>query len=227
LGLSAVILVTGLYEFVVNEYEDDLGRTYPELAQDSYVYDKQGKKIGEIPAAESRETVGRPGFGEHLPQAVVAAIRALAGREGSFNLPLDARRQPGSSFKLIVLAAALREKISPESTYVFKELSFTCQERDYVVANYESVERGEISVAEAMAESDNTAFVQLAADVGLQNVVETAETLGITTPVEPYPSTAIGGLGVDVSPLDMASAYSTFPAAASTASRTRSSASSG
>jgi penicillin-binding protein 1A len=71
LGLSAVILVTGLYEFVVNEYEDDLGRTYPELAQDSYVYDEQGKKIGEIPAAESRETVGRPGFGEHLPQAVV------------------------------------------------------------------------------------------------------------------------------------------------------------
>jgi hypothetical protein len=63
LGLSAVILVTGLYEFVVNEYEDDLGRTYPELAQDSYVYDEQGKKIGEIPAAESRETVGRPGFG--------------------------------------------------------------------------------------------------------------------------------------------------------------------
>ena len=72
LGLSAVILVTGFYEFVVNEYEDDLGRTYPELAQDSYVYDEQGKKIGEIPAAESRETVGRPGFGEHLPQAVVA-----------------------------------------------------------------------------------------------------------------------------------------------------------
>src|ERR687894_1191888 len=72
LGLSAVILVTGLYEFVVNEYENDLGRTYPELAQDSYVYDEQGKKIGEIPAAESRETVGRPGFGEHLPQAVVA-----------------------------------------------------------------------------------------------------------------------------------------------------------
>ena len=138
------------------------------------------------------------------------AIRALAGREGSFNLPLDARRQPGSSFKPIVLAAALREKISPESTYVSKELSFTFQERDYVVANYESVERGEISVAEAMAESDNTVFVQLAADVGLQNVVETAETLGITTPVEPYPSTAIGGLGVDVSPLDMASAYSTF-----------------
>jgi membrane peptidoglycan carboxypeptidase len=56
--LAAVILVTGLYVFVANEYEDDLDRTYPELAQDSYVYDAQGTKIGEIPAAESRETVG-------------------------------------------------------------------------------------------------------------------------------------------------------------------------
>jgi membrane peptidoglycan carboxypeptidase len=71
-GLAAVILVTGLYVFVANEYEDDLGRTYPELAQDSYVYDAQGKKIGEIPAAESRETVGRAGLGEYLPEAVVA-----------------------------------------------------------------------------------------------------------------------------------------------------------
>ena len=61
-----------------------------------------------------------------------------------------------------------------------------------------------------MVESDNTVFVQLAADVGLKKVVDTADRLGITTPVEPYPSTAIGGLGAGVSPLDMAAAYSTF-----------------
>ncbi len=88
------------------------------------------------------------------------AIRALAGQEGSFNLPLDARRQPGSAFKPIVLAAALKENISPQSTYVSRELDFCFQEKDYVIGNYESVERGEISVSEAMAESDNTVFVQ-------------------------------------------------------------------
>ena len=66
------MLVACLYLFVTNEYEADLDRTYPELAQDSYVYDADGKKIGEIPAIESRETVGRAGLGEHLPGAVVA-----------------------------------------------------------------------------------------------------------------------------------------------------------
>jgi membrane peptidoglycan carboxypeptidase len=138
------------------------------------------------------------------------AIRALAGQKGEFNLPLDARRQPGSSFKPIVLAAALKDDISPESTYISRELTFDFEDEYYEVHNYDYIERGQISVADAMAESDNTVFVQLAADVGLDDVVETAQDLGITSPVDPYPSTAIGGLGTGVSPLDMASAYSTF-----------------
>jgi penicillin-binding protein 1A len=138
------------------------------------------------------------------------AIRALAGQEGDFNLALDARRQPGSSFKPIVLATALKQDISPESTYISHDLTFDFEDEYYEIHNYDYIERGEISVSDAMAESDNTVFVQLAADVGLDNVVEAAEDLGITTPVDPYPSTAIGGLGSGVSPLDMASAYSTF-----------------
>ena len=138
------------------------------------------------------------------------AIRALAGQEGDFNLALHARRQPGSTFKPFVLAAALKEGVSPESTYYSEALNFSFQDEYYAIENYDSVERGEISIREAMAESDNTVFVQLAADVGLERVARTARDLGITTEVEAYPSTAIGGLGEGVSPLDMASAYSTF-----------------
>jgi membrane peptidoglycan carboxypeptidase len=138
------------------------------------------------------------------------AIRALAGQEGDFNLALHARRQPGSSFKPFVLAAALKKDVSPESTYFSQDLNFSFQDEYYAIENYDSVERGEISIREAMAESDNTVFVQLAADVGLDAVARTAKDLGITTEVEAYPSTAIGGLGEGVSPLDMASAYSTF-----------------
>jgi membrane peptidoglycan carboxypeptidase len=138
------------------------------------------------------------------------AIRALAGQAEGFNLPLDARRQPGSAFKPIVLAAALKEDISPESVYVSHELNFRFLNEYYVINNYDFVERGEISVRDAMAESDNTVFVQLAADVGLERVVRTARAMGIRSPIEPYPSTAIGGLGTGVSPLEMASAYATF-----------------
>ncbi len=141
------------------------------------------------------------------------AIKVLYGQEEEFNLALDARRQPGSSFKPMVLAAALKQNISPDTVYVSKDLNVDFQGVDYPVTNYEYVERGPITVGDAMVESDNTVFVQFALDVGLQNVADTAEALGVTTPVEPYPSTAIGGLGVGVSVLDMASAYATFAGA--------------
>ena len=140
------------------------------------------------------------------------AIRALAGQAGGFNLALDARRQPGSSFKPFVLAAALKRNISPASVYTSHDLNIRFQDEYYAIENYDSVERGDISLAEATAESDNTVFVQLAMDVGLERVAKTARAMGIKSPVEPYPSTAIGGLGVGVSPLEMASAYGTFAA---------------
>jgi penicillin-binding protein 1A len=138
------------------------------------------------------------------------AIRALAGEAEGFNLALDARRQAGSSFKPFVLAAALKRNISPESIYVSQDLYIRFLNEYYAIENYDSVERGPITLETAIAESDNTVFVQLAMDVGLENVVKTARDLGIDSPLDPYPSTAIGGLGVGVSPLEMTSAYATF-----------------
>jgi penicillin-binding protein 1A len=68
----AAVLVAGLYLFVVREYGERLDQRYPELAQDSYIYDVNGDRIGEFEVEESRETVGFEDFGEHLPRAVVA-----------------------------------------------------------------------------------------------------------------------------------------------------------
>ncbi|HEV8044763.1 MAG TPA: transglycosylase domain-containing protein, partial [Rubrobacter sp.] len=141
------------------------------------------------------------------------AIKALAGQEDDFNLALDARRQPGSSFKPFVLATALKEFVSPATTYYLSHsLSIEYESGTYEVRNYDGVERGRISLDTAMTESDNTVFVQLAMDLGLENVTDTADKMGLTTPVDPYPATAIGGLGTGVSALEMASAYATFAA---------------
>ena len=141
------------------------------------------------------------------------AIRTLAGQEDDFNLALDARRQPGSAFKPFVLATALKEFVSPESTYYLSHnLSVAYESGTYDVQNYDGVERGRISLDRATTESDNTVYVQLAMDLGLQNVIGTAAAMGVTTPVDPYPASAIGGLGTGVSALEMASAYATFAA---------------
>src|ERR687897_336448 len=145
------------------------------------------------------------------------AVRAMVGGSDfdqvKFNLATQAHRQAGSSFKPFVYAEAIEQGISPETTYVSKHLEVPMgpYERPYVVDNYDFIERGPITLEKAMADSDNTVFVQLALDVGLENVVEEAHEMGITSEVEAYPSTAIGGLGEGVTPLEMASAYSTLP----------------
>jgi penicillin-binding protein 1A len=144
------------------------------------------------------------------------AVRAMVGgsdfEQVKFNLATQAHRQAGSSFKPFVLAEAIDQGISPETLYVSKDLSIDMGENAerYEVSNYDFIERGPITLAKAMADSDNTVFVQLALDLGLQNIVEMAHEIGVQTEVDAYPSTAIGGLRVGVTPLEMASAYSTF-----------------
>lgn len=144
------------------------------------------------------------------------AVRALVGgsdfSEVKFNLATQAERQPGSAFKTFVLAEAIKRGISPEETeYVSEELKIERERaEDYEVRNYDDIERGPITIEKAIAASDNTVFVQLALDLGLEGVVEMAHKMGIEADLSPYPAIAIGGLTTGVSPLEMSSAYSTL-----------------
>ncbi|CAN5668532.1 PBP1A family penicillin-binding protein [soil metagenome] len=145
------------------------------------------------------------------------AVRAMVGGSDfddvQFNLATQAKRQPGSTFKMFVLAEAIKQGISLDTVYESKFLQIPLPESDevYEVDNYDSIRRGEIDLRTAIAQSDNTVFVQLALDLGMERVIETAEAMGIQANLEPYPATAIGGLGEGVSPQEMASAYSTLP----------------
>ena len=144
------------------------------------------------------------------------AVRAMVGGSDfdqvKFNLATQAHRQAGSSFKPFVYAEAINEGISPRTMYISRHLSIDMGEnaKPYEVDNYDFIHRGPITLEKALADSDNTVFVQLALDLGLQRVVEMANELGVDTEIDAYPATAIGGLRVGVTPLEMASAYSTF-----------------
>lgn len=146
------------------------------------------------------------------------AVRAMVGgsdfEKVKFNLATQGKRQPGSSFKGFVLAEAIDQGISPESVYESKNLNIPLppgsSEPYYEVSNYGNIVRGPITIEEATAQSDNTVFVQLALDLGMENVVEMAHKMGIESELDPFPATAIGGLRIGVNALEMASAYSTF-----------------
>ena len=159
-------------------------------------------------------TAGDPSASLVSVEPSTGAVKAVVGgsdfEQVKFNLATQGKRQPGSSFKTFVLAEAIRQGISPETGYESKDLSIDTGGEPYRVQNYNYVQRGPISVRHATEQSDNTVFVQLALDLGLENVAALANSMGIESTIDTYPPMAIGGIGEGVTPLDMASSYSTL-----------------
>ncbi|MFL5946438.1 MAG: PBP1A family penicillin-binding protein [Gaiellaceae bacterium] len=153
------------------------------------------------------------------PSAALVAVRPRTGevlamyggdnfRQSQFNLAVQGERQPGSSFKPFVLATALKQGISPATTFASKPVNIFIGDKYWPVHNYENDYVGAADLVTATAISDNSIFAQLTRLVGPGNVATTARKLGITRHLNPY--FAIG-LGADaVSPLEMARAFSTF-----------------
>ncbi len=130
------------------------------------------------------------------------ALGAAAGGSG---------RQPGSSFKPIVLATALGQDISARSQFMNLNqvvLPKANDGKDWKVSNYENGTEGPIDLVQATRVSSNTVYSQLMLEVGPDKVVDLAKKLGIESPL-PVVNSLVLGAG-EVSVLDMASAYSTF-----------------
>jgi penicillin-binding protein 1A len=132
-----------------------------------------------------------------------------------FNLAAQGHRQPGSSFKPFVLTTALKQGIDPDTTYYNGTSPVTiplCQYCDTWIVNNAEPGGGTMNLTDATTNSVNAVYAQLDVDVGPENVTDTAHDLGITSPLQSVPAEGIGGLGVGVSPLEMADAYATFAA---------------
>ena len=144
-------------------------------------------------------------------QIIAMASSADYGKS-KFNLAAQGHRQPGSAFKTMVLMAALRRGINPDTTYyTSKPLDFSDPTYGPIkVATYDKSYGGSMNLRTATLKSDNTVYQQLALDLGPENVRQTAYDMGIETKLDAYPAEALGGLTLGVSPLEMASAYATI-----------------
>ena len=115
--------------------------------------------------------------------AVLAMVGGRNYHQSQFNLATQGERQPGSSFKPFVLAAALKSGISPATTLVSQPVTIDAGGRLWKVNNYEGDYIGTIDLRQAIAYSDNSVFAQLTNIVGPANVAATAKALGIATPL--------------------------------------------
>lgn len=144
---------------------------------------------------------------------IKAMVSSADYGQTKFNYAAQGHRQPGSTFKTMVLVAALRKGMDPYSTtYQSKELSpgWLDGYPTYEVATYSHSYGGSMDLVRATLTSDNTVYAQLGADVTPEAVRQTAYDMGVKTKLDALPAEALGGLTIGVSPLEMASAYGTL-----------------
>ena len=137
-------------------------------------------------------------------------IRALAlaqtGKRLAFDLPVDGRRQAGSTFKMFALTEAVQREINPYSTQ-YLSAPFVGPD-NWHVQTFEKTYSGRIPLTQATLLSDNTVYARLTLDLGPRPIAQLAQQMGIQSHLKPVPSIVLGVNAV--SPLDLATAYATL-----------------
>ncbi|HQU84140.1 MAG TPA: PBP1A family penicillin-binding protein [Pyrinomonadaceae bacterium] len=153
----------------------------------------------------------RPKTGE-----IVAMVGGKNYLENQFNRATDAMRQPGSVFKPFVYATAINSAYDGSggvftTASIFKDEKkvFTFNQETYAPNNYgDTFSNKELTLRDALVKSKNTITVDLAMQLNIGKVMNLAAKAGLPKVEKAYPSMALGT--AEVTPLQMATAYTTF-----------------
>ena len=141
---------------------------------------------------------------------IMALIGGKDYSKSQFNRATQSKRQVGSTMKPILYYAALENGFTPSTTFNSTKTTFVFSEdKTYSPQNYgNQYPNKEISLAAALAYSDNIYAVKTNLFLGEDVLVETAKKLGITSKLEPIPSLALGTEEINI--VEMMQAYATF-----------------
>ena len=137
-------------------------------------------------------------------------VKALVGggnfRESQFNRATQALRQPGSTFKGLVYAAAMGAGFSPYDSYEDAPIIID----GYQPNNYGKKFSGWRSISDALTSSVNVVAVKVLMDVGFEPAIKLAHDMGIKSKLSPIYSLALGSSEVNL--LELTNAYGTLAA---------------
>ncbi len=149
----------------------------------------------------------------HVDPATGHIVAAIAGRDhdvSEFDLATQSRRQPGSTFKTFVLAAAVTSGYGPDHVVDGRPGTLETPNGPWRVRNYGGANPGLIRLEDATRASVNGAFARLILELGTGRVAALARAMGVESHINEDAPIALGGVDPGVSPLDMAAAYATL-----------------
>ena len=192
----------------------------PGLQRAAMVALVEGTAEVEARAGYRHETFAKKARGstDYLQGAVVAIdptngdVRALVGgrnyQESQYNRAVNAVRQPGSTFKPVVYARAIMDSM-PANLIVRDDSSEVAYDAQvYRPKNADGEFLGALTMREALARSRNPVAVHLWQTLGADSVIALARRMGLTAPIAPYPSSAVGASAVR--PIDLVAAFTAF-----------------
>jgi penicillin-binding protein 1A len=138
--------------------------------------------------------------------AVLAMVGGVDYNESQFNRATQAKRQPGSLFKIFVYLAALEKGFRPDMMAVDRPVAIG----DWEPENYGGRFRGPVTLRTAFASSINSVAVQLSDAVGIPAVIDTARKLGVQSQLPAVPSIALGS--AEVTLMEMTRAFAAIAA---------------
>lgn len=200
-----------LYSYVFQELQDILGT---ETAKEGNFAIETGLDLTMQKKAETalRQYVANTGGTYRFSQGGIVSIdsstgliKAMVGgvdyQQSQFNRATDAKRQPGSTFKLFAYAAALAGGIPPGKTYSCDPLSWGG--RQFIACNHGSV--GSANMYTGFARSENVIALRIGRDIGLAKTIATAHNLGVNSKLDEVPAVILGQSVVNM--LEMTGAY--------------------
>ena len=139
---------------------------------------------------------------------VLALVGGRNFKQSSFDRAVQAKRQPGSSFKVFVYTAALDNGFTPGDVEFDAPVLVRTGRSLYAPANWDRKFYGPMTLREGLAQSRNLVAVRLTRYVGPEMVAEYAYRMGISSPLKPVLSIGLGA--VEVTPIEMATAFCTL-----------------
>ena len=200
-----------LYSYVFQELQELVGN---ETAKEGNFLIQTGLNLRMQEKAEAalRKNIASAGATYRFSQGGIVTldsrtgiVKAMVGgvdyQKSQFNRATDARRQPGSTFKLFGYAAAIAGGISPGKTY-------SCDPISWDGRKFPGCEHGAVGAADmfqGFTLSENVTALRVAQDIGLPKVIETAQKMGVRSKLESVPALILGQSVVSV--LEMTGAY--------------------
>lgn len=205
---------TGAQQYAADMVVDEVKSLIGEPKTDIVVETTIDRRLEDAADKVLNEVLKKDGAKSNVSQAALVsvdatgAIRALVGGrdygESQFNRATKAKRQPGSSFKPFVYAAALESGLRPDTIRNDTPVRIG----NWTPENYEKEYKGPVPLSYAIAHSLNTIAAQLVMEVGPDKVIALAHRLGVDSEIQPNASIALGTS--EVSPLELTSAYAAF-----------------